>query len=54
MLIMMPFLIYAGAGRLLLTPDGKRNIIKMSQLQEIILHTGPIAGLITYNSSKEV
>ena len=51
---MMPFLIYAGAGRQMLTFDNKRRIIKISQVQELILHTLPVGGLIVYNNTKEI
>jgi len=50
----MPFMIYSGAGRHMLTLDKKRSVIKISQVQELILHTLPIGGLIVYNNTKEI
>lgn len=54
MLLMMPFLIYSGAGRMLLTVENKRKVIKVSQLQELFFHTVPIGGLIAYNNSTDI
>ena len=51
---MMPFMMYAGTGRLMLTADNKRKIIKISQVQEFFLHTLPLGGLIMYNNMQEV
>ena len=50
----MPFMIYSGAGRHMLTLDKKSSVIKISQVQELILHTLPIGGLIVYNNTKEI
>ena len=38
----------------MLTLDKKRSVIKISQVQELILHTLPIGGLIVYNNTKEI
>lgn len=54
MLLMMPFFIYSGAGRLLITVDNKRKYIKVSQMQELILHTIPIGALIAYNNTTDI
>ena len=51
---MLPFMIYAGAGRYMLTFDGKRKYIKIAQIQEIVLHTIPLGCLIWYNNRQEI
>ena len=53
-MLMTPFLIVSGAGRFLLTPDHKRSIIKLAQLQELVLHTIPLSALIQYNNTQEI
>ena len=44
---------YTGAGRFMLNADNKRKIIKISQVQEFVLHTIPIPCLIYYNNEQE-
>jgi len=52
--MMMPFMMYAGAGRFMLTVDNKRKIIKIAQVQEFFLHTLPLGGLMAYNNMQDV
>jgi len=54
MLLMLPFMMYAGAGRHVLTFDNKRKLIKMAQIQELVLHTIPLGALIWYNNSTDI
>ena len=54
MILMLPFMIYAGAGRYMLTFDGKRRYIKIAQIQELILHTIPLGCLVWYNNKQEI
>lgn len=54
LLFMMPLMMYAGSGRELLTYEGKRSIVKTSQVQELVLHTIPLGALVWYNNSTEV
>ena len=50
--LMLPAM-YAGAGRHLITFDGKKKFIKIAQVQELLLHTVPLCALIFYNSSAD-
>ena len=54
MILMLPFMIYAGAGRFMLTFDGKRKYIKIAQIQELVLHTIPLACIVWYNNRQEI
>ncbi len=38
----------------MLTGDNKRRLIKVSQVQELILHTIPLAALIMYNNGTDI
>lgn len=54
MIMMLPFMIYAGSGRYMLTFDGKRKYIKIAQIQELVLHTIPLGCLVWYNNKQEI
>ena len=47
-------MIYAGAGRHMLTFDNKSKFIKVAQIQELILHTIPLGALIWYNNTTDI
>jgi hypothetical protein len=53
-ILLLPLMMYAGSGRLLLTADGKRSFIKLSQVQELVLHTIPIYALMVYNNNTDI
>mmetsp|Transcript_14947 Transcript_14947/g.18819 ORF Transcript_14947/g.18819 Transcript_14947/m.18819 type:complete len:203 (+) Transcript_14947:159-767(+) len=52
--LMTPFLMFSGAGRFMLNAENKRKIIKMAQIQEFVLHTVAIGGLISYNMEQDI
>ena len=54
MILMLPFMIYAGAGRYMLTFDGKRKYIKIAQIQELVMHTLPLGCIVWYNNRQEI
>ena len=53
-ILLLPLFMYAGAGRHIVSFDNKRKYIKISQMQELVLHTLPLGGLIWYNNSTDI
>ena len=53
-ILLLPLFMYAGAGRHIVSFDNKRKYIKISQVQELILHTLPLGGLIWYNNTTDI
>ena len=52
--MLLPLFMYAGAGRHVVSFDNKRKYIKISEVQELVLHTLPLGGLIWYNNSTDI
>ena len=53
-IFLLPVFMYAGAGRHMVSFDNKRKYVKMSQIQELILHTLPLGALIWYNNTTDI
>ena len=52
--LLLPFAMYSGGAKHILNVDNKRKFIKVTQIQEIILHTIPLGALIWYNNSTDI
>ena len=52
--LILPFAMYSGGAKHILNVDNKRKFIKVTQIQEIILHTIPLGALIWYNNSTDI
>lgn len=46
----MPFVIYAGLGRLVVLSDRKTTVGQFSLAQELFMHTLPLGYLVNYNN----
>ena len=53
-LLLLPFMLYAGSARFLLTFENKRSFVKFAQIQELVFHLIPLSSLIRYNNSTEI